>query len=74
MKSELLPNNKFLDWSRLEAFADDKLNVTQKTKFLLGLVENAGKGENAGYQHYLLAPLCFRKPSFLGSFKVGIVW
>ena len=23
-----LPNNKFLDWSKLKAFADDKINVT----------------------------------------------
>ena len=23
----ILPNDKFLDWSKLEAFADDKINV-----------------------------------------------
>ena len=23
-----LPNDKFLDWSKLKAFADDKINVT----------------------------------------------
>ena len=33
-----------------------------------------GKGENAGYQHFLLFPQCFQKLSFLGSLKVGIVW
>ena len=33
-----------------------------------------GKGENAGYQHFLLFPLCFQKASFSGSLKVGIVW
>ena len=28
-------------------------------------VENiVGKGENTGYQHFLLFPLCFRKLSF----------
>ena len=32
------------------------------------------KGENAGYQHFLLFPQCFQKASFLGSFKGGIVW
>ena len=38
-------------------------------------VENIeGKGENAGYQHFLLFPKCFQKPSFSGSLKVGIVW
>ena len=46
-----LPNDKILDWSNLEAFADDKVSATQKQKFFLGWVENiAGKGENAGYQ------------------------
>ena len=45
-----LPNNKFLDWSNLKAFAYDKINMTQKLKFVLGWVENiVGKGENAGY-------------------------
>ena len=38
-------------------------------------VENTvGKGENAGYQHFLLFPQCFQKPTSLGSLKVGIVW
>ena len=25
-----LPNDKILDWSKLEGFADDKINVTEK--------------------------------------------
>ena len=45
-----LPNDKTLDWSELKAFADPKLNLTEKLKFILGKVENiVGKGENAGY-------------------------
>ena len=44
-------------------------------KFSLGRVENiVGKGENAGYQHFLLFPQCFQKASFSGTLKVGIVW
>ena len=44
-------------------------------KFDMGRVENiVGKGENAGYQHFLLFPQCFPKPSSLGSLKVGVVW
>ena len=36
-------------------------------------VENTvEKGENAGYQHFLLFPQCFTKPSSTRSFKVGI--
>ena len=39
-----LPKDKFLDLSKLKAFADDKINVNQKQKFFLGWVENiAGK-------------------------------
>ena len=33
-----------------------------------------GKGENAGYQHFLLFPQSFQKASFSGSLKVRIVW
>ena len=50
-----LPNDKILDFSKLKALADDTINATQKTKFPLGRVENiVGKGENAGYEHFLL--------------------
>ena len=33
-----------------------------------------GKGENAGYQHFLLFPQYSQKASSSGSSKVGIVW
>ena len=70
-----LPHEKILDWSKLKAFADDKIKVTEKLKFVLGRVENTvGKGENAGYQHFLLFPQCFQKASFSGVSKVVIVW
>ena len=70
-----LPNDKILDQSELKAFADDKINVNKNLKFVFGQVENiVGKGENAGYQHFLLFPQCFQKASFSGSLKVGIVW
>ena len=47
-----------------------------KTEILagMGIEKIAGKGENAGYQHFLLFPQCFQKPSVSGSLKVGIVW
>ena len=56
-----LPNDKILDDSKLKVFAEDKINVAKKLKFVLGRVENMGKGENAGYQHFLLFPRCFQK-------------
>ena len=37
------------------------------------MVENImGKGENAGYQYFLLFQKCFKKPPV--SLKVDIVW
>ena len=57
-----LPNYKILDQSKLKAFADDKINVTQTLKFALERIENmVGKEENAGYQHFLLFLQCFEK-------------
>ena len=62
-----LPNNKILDWSKFKTFADDAINVTEKLKFVLGRVENiVGKGENAGYQQFLLLPQGFQKASYPG--------
>ena len=40
---------------------------------VLDRVENiVGKGENAGYQHFLLFPQCFLKTSFVGSKRLGL--
>ena len=70
-----LPNSNFLDWSKLKAFAEDKLNLAEKLKFVLERVENiVGKEENAGNQHFLLFPQCFQTATPIGLFKVGIVW
>ena len=69
-----LPSDKVLDSYKLKAFADDTLYLAEKLKFVLEKKENiVGKGENAGYQHFLLFPQCFQKDSILGSLKVGIV-
>ena len=62
-----LPNDKILAWSKLKAFADNKLDVVKMMISLLDRVENTyGKGENSGYHHFLLFPLCFPKPTSLG--------
>ena len=71
--TNLLPKDKFFNWLKLKVFADNKMNETEN--FILGTVENiAGKGENAGYQHFLLFPECFPKGSSAGSLKVLIIW
>ena len=63
-----LPNEKNLALPRLKAFTDDKINMAQKLKLDLRRVENiVGKGENAGYQHFLLFPQFFQKASSSGS-------
>ena len=75
-KQLALPNNKFLDWSKMKVFSDDKIKLTEKKmKFALEVVENiVGKGENAGYQHFLLFPQYFQKAFICKVVKVGIVW
>ena len=68
-----LPSDKFLNLSKLKAFGDNKINVTEKLKIVCARVEIiVGKGENAGYHHFLVFPR-FSKASFSGSLKVGIV-
>ena len=60
-----LSNNNILGLSKLKAPADDKINGTRNLNFVFGRVENiVGKGENAGYQHFLLCLKCFPKAFF----------
>ena len=62
-----------LDWTKFKAFADDKLNAVKEIISVFHRVENIeGKGENAGYQHFLLFPKCFQKASFAGPLKSGL--
>ena len=43
--------------TKLKAFADDKLNIATMLSSLSDTAENpVGKGENAGYHHFLLFP------------------
>ena len=66
---------QILDWTKFKVFADNKYNVAKIMISVLDRVENSvRKGENAGYQHFLLFPQCFQKPSFSRLLKVGIVW
>ena len=70
-----LPNDKILDRSKLKAFPDDKTKLLKKMIFVFDRVENiVGKGENAGYQHFLLFPHFFQKAFKLGLLTGGIVW
>ena len=69
-----LSNSKILDWSKVRACKDNKINVSENLRFDLGRVENiVEKGENAGYQHFLLFLQCFQKVSCTGSLKLVTV-
>ena len=54
--------------------AGEKINVTEKLKFVLGRIESiVGNVENTCYQHFLCFPQCFQKVSCTGLLKVVIV-
>ena len=60
---------------RIESICRRQNICNLKTEILLEWVGNiVGKGENAGYQNFLLFPLCFQKASLSGLLKVGTVW
>ena len=64
-----LPNNKFLDGSKLKASADDKIIVIKILKIVLqGIGNIVGKGENAGNQHFHF-PTMFSKKIFVRVIK-----
>ena len=71
-----LPKEKISDLSKLKVLADEKINVTEKNEIWYGKGRKhcGGKGENAGYQHFLLFPQCFQKATFSVLLTVGIVW
>ena len=69
-----LPHKKNLDWSKLKAFADDKIKLTENLKSVLWKIENiVGKGENAGYQFSTLHEPNFKfSVTFILSFANAI--
>ena len=70
-----LPNDNNLDVTKLKAFADDKINVAQMMISVFDRVEKiVRKGENAGYQHFLLFSQCFERLLSWGSLEVDIEW
>ena len=64
-----------LGLSKLNKIADDYFNVAQMVHFFFDRLENiVGKGENAGYQHFLLFPQCFQNVFFGGLWTSRILW
>ena len=69
-----LLNDRILDWSKLKAFANVKINMTENSKFILIIFDNiVGTRENDGYHHFLLSTQCCQKASYKGLLKVVIV-
>ena len=67
--------DKILNLTKFRAFAKDKFSVAQIMSSVSDMEENmVGKGENAGYRHFLLFPLCFQKLYFSDLLKFGMVW
>ena len=67
-------------FSKLQNFGPVQIKSTCRgqnkchLKFALRRVENiVGKGQNAGYQHFLLFSQFFQKATFLSSLKIRIV-
>ena len=70
-----LPDDKFLDSSKLKQFADDNFKFDKNGSKLSKQVENTvGKGEIARNEQFLLFPQCFQKAGFPGASKGVIVW
>ena len=59
--------------TKLTRFEDNKFNVAKMIFSLCDKLGNTvGKGENAGYLHFLLFLQCYPKSSSLGLLKVSI--
>ena len=60
---------------KFKAFADDTSNLAKMMISVSYRVESiVGKGENAGYQYFLLFPQYFQTASSAGSLEVRTVW
>ena len=67
MTFKSLSDDKIIDLTKWQAFADGELNVLLNKKRVYGRLEKKmGKREHAGYQHFLLFAKCFQVVPFQG--------
>ena len=60
--NSLFSDDKILALSKLKLSSNDKSNALPNIKLIFCMVESSvGKGENTGYQHFLLFQQCFGK-------------
>ena len=70
-----LPDDKILDSSKLEDFADNNFKFHENQRKLSKQVVNTvGKGEIARYEQFLLFPQCFQMACLPGASKGVILW
>ena len=75
VKIYLFTKQQNFGYDQIESICRRQLYVAKVMISPFDKVENTvGKGENAGYQHFLLFRQCFQEASFSGSLKVGIIW
>ena len=67
-----LPYDRIFARSILKELADDKIKMTKIMKFVPDWVENVGKGETDGYQHFLLFPQVIKRVLLLNCKKSGL--
>ena len=65
--SNTLTNDKSLDWSKLKAFANDKINVTQNFLFGKGR-KHCGKRRKCWLQAFSPFPQCSQNVFFFSKF------
>ena len=64
-KLNSVPNNKILDWSELKAFEDNKVNLIEKLKDVLGRVETLWEKEKMLVTSIFSFSAMFSKEFFL---------
>ena len=70
MRLNYSPNNKIVNKTKLEAFADNKSNVVEMIISVFDSVKKRRKGENACYQHFLIFPPCLLPiPKYISVFN-----
>ena len=73
-KIALLYPCKILDWTKLKAFADDKIKVFKMMIFVFDKVENNAEKEKCWLPAFFLFQQCFQTTFYPGLIKVGIMW
>ena len=61
MRFNSLPNDKILDWSKLKAFADNKMNLTEKLSWFGKCRKHCGKRRKCQLPAFTPFPTKFSK-------------